>query len=688
MKRRLFSIPLILSIFATAICSAFSVFYLDGDHNSNKVSQNLPTRLDNIEENYVLDGQGQDSDYFNVSFYPQPRYAMEIQGKLATSAMPQDYDPNSHTESNSEWSISKDGRIRSLHRQYGTNDGYWTDTPDKFLPKTYEKVFKNVTYEQIEEVGIPESKMGDSGDWQLHFTGWTANVNIAALLGYGGQGDYDLFDFMTSLSIIDQTAINGKFIPSEEVENHKSERSIDGTFIGDKQIAIYPIFSTGKDYADYEGENGNQYLEKYRSNAIQLQSMGNNSSYNRYLSRNDTNPDSITDDYYYTTTIRANEGDPNYKISIAPVIEKGWYGSWPSVENILPTDETGKTLQGVYNVYVYLINQFEYQEYNATYPSNGITEIPDCLKDLSVQFTKSFNGTVTGDYDYSDDWWPWTHEYHDYGFYCYVYVERIYEYKVLGGSSSSFDYFNSLNPYLYRKSNQEKNTFISNNIPYYDTDYTFEYHPTGGKRSIYKRNIFTVAAAERNISYSIEIDNSGGDGFIGDALLEKPKIASSEALTDGDYFIFDNTEGTNYSDVLLKFKVPGNYIIRAKAEYSTDPNDGHQISTVKVSAKQSPNNFFVKVFSKDTVLPVDANGFVIHDTTPTLYQAVNVRVGLKLNQLQFIKTGGDSTVYSVKDILQENYLFMNHANGRIVDETELGKFTISKNYIFYLIPKN
>ena len=283
--------------------SVFSLFYFSLN-TSATIGGEENLLVDDIAENYNMDPSDRlASDYYEVSFFPNPRAATASDANsihnyylnytdIPTTSTSQSsltgwgqvfYSGNDQATYGKQLSYSSSGQeyIQENDNEkyyfgnyfYGTGtlfDGYWgnyvnksddnseqppvssyavTDKNNFAKPidrTVYQAVTPSLLYE-IENTYQPATATRDQGQWPMTFNGWSYSQNVAANHGYGWQGDFKLYDFGMDLEAYDMMKPDGTIATEAE----RGQPAIDGTLIGDHKVYLYAVYTSGKDYAQY-----------------------------------------------------------------------------------------------------------------------------------------------------------------------------------------------------------------------------------------------------------------------------------------------------------------------------------------------------------------------------------------------------------------------------------------------------
>lgn len=758
----------------------YSTFYFNTEVSS---SPNVDVAVNNIAQNY---GRSENSnDYYDVYVFPQPRYASKNSYEvLENSEIKYNfYTPNaanmfvSELDRNGKFTYTENNRKISGHS--GLIDCYWSsatlnlekefDKLDEFgeadsydlyknVIDNYKKryndkeiidsmnykkisnVYKRLTIQQLEDIGTPKTAMLDSSSWTYQFTGWTANLTSAINNGYGGMQNLDLIDPLTPLSEIDSS---GK----------------DGSAPNDHVVFIYPIFAIGKDYAiekpnnqpasiDLNKGSGYDKVHKFLPLIDNYQGLGR-----VYLMKN----------IYFSEEDKKNGTNYHFSVDIATNHNNGWPGMTSSFGNsemteLFPSNGKKYTVSnapiisdiGYYNVYT-IIKTNERSDYWAGDGSNLNSSFVDYvdsdtynkLLDQNSYFDNIKNVTSnivkryysTNSIKLGNDWLGRTY-YLD--FKMWVFVERVYEYKITGGPADTFDYFSMSSPTIFKiepPTNAPQSTYIeyftAENVYFNSSELTFKYKydtvtPDGQPTTvtnIYRETIFTLAADNENsdLSYSI---TPIANPIINQDLKEEYKYSDTYlekavgGKTLGPGIDYTYTYEDKLHNQILKVTDPGYYDFYFEVEYDTDET----IKEIRVACRKVADvvayvklvNYVNKGDKFNRIQPLSGNFIDIdgkksgssesgpfdkavsnyyngtsnefYYTTPSISTNTDF---VQLNSITFDKikasTGEKVGEVSLATILGNNYELVDHTTGLTVDINSNSVIRLS--HIFYIREK-
>lgn len=621
MKKTYFLIIIIIFSLLNAVLVGYSTFYFNTEVSN---SPNVDVAVNNIAQNY---GRNTNSaDYFDVYFFPQPRFAsknnpLNYQPQLTDM----NYDFKFHYEMGRKtsgdgglidgyWSSSK----LNLEKEYDLNANgdadsqiIYSNTIDRYMDNlfpngltleeineamNYRKitnVYKRLTIQQIEEIGNPKTAMLDRSNWTYQFTGWTANQSSAINNGYGGMKDFALIDSLVPLSIIDSTTSTGEVLSGDALNTaiNNGEKGIDGSLIGDRKVYIYPIFAIGKDYSVGD-------IPSVQPSSFDLSKDKGYNQVHKFLSYKQENLNHQVKGYYETKNIYYSEQDSSpYKFKADMVMNSGWGGVDNKVSDLPVFTSSGSTNltfgnypvideAGYYNVYCVILTNVNssFIDYG-TVNDKDVNFLYDVFKSRTSNIHHYFlaKGYVNG---YEVGIWTW--------------VERVYEYKIIGGPADTFNYYSLSAPLIYNISKNGTGVnyseeYIVDNVLFNSEDSTFKYKHTyvndeGLEQTVvneYKETIFTLAADNSGVNYTVNINNSPSINNT----FEDPKqhyngnylrsaIGGKQISDTVDYtYTFADT----LQNKLLKVTEPGYYDFYFKVNYINEEINNIEVSARKVS---------------------------------------------------------------------------------------------------------
>lgn len=621
-----------------SVTFAYSYFVFD-----TRESEDEPKVLvDDIYENYNLTTVGTlQEDLYTVYFMTQPIVANES-------------DPINQTPRTNLSTTRNNSGSNVYQTTYGSGgkyDGFFespttieTDDPELgktsvttssatvkneeiYYLKKAENVFQGLTTDLLDAVGRPLCYKADNGGWNgiidsnysnstydLTFVGWSNNKSVASTDGYASQADFHIVDTRTPLSVYD----------TEE----------DGSDADDNIIYLYAIYTSGKDYSktgDYP-----DIKNRYDAVNIRMYDTGNPNASGKtdFWPTREVTSDGREYFAFKNLSITDEQINQNlsFGISAAPVNDDGWDNDWldagggendPKRYGV----DWGISNAGHYNIYVFVFCDRDYYdgagtraslinghnnevlrnvqtEYN-NWSSSSITS--NFLSDKNIVSSGNSNGLIS--YDKERD----NYEFGDVVLYgpsnhlggFYFYVERIYEFKMLGGNKETFDYDDTSLNYFFDQDGSNT-TFEAHNVFFnnmgIEKTYTFEDKST----LTTTHAVFGVVHEKTFPTYNFK-------------LTENAEIYIKPAVEGDDYTL---SEGSPHSDELagklFKMTFTGYYDFKIKVEYKEDG----EISEVTLDIDVRHSDMFIKITDKDLVDRSD-DMFIIHKDFDSNYQRVN-----------------------------------------------------------------
>lgn len=709
MKRLLTLITILVISCVNFVLVGYSTFFFN---TSTSLSPNIDIAVNNIKQNY---GRTENqNDYYDVYFFPQPRFAEKS-------------DPLTYVPGQANINGSNADN-RNSHGTGGVFDGYWNDmvtSPSKivsgnsstfnnnnlpivkqeaFQPRKIENVYKRLTLHQLQNIGEVMTAMVDKEYWTYNFAGWTASKTSAINNGYGGMANLDLLDPFVQLSELDKT-------------------NDDGSDINDHIIYVYPIFVIGKDYSlSYNNQPSSVVLNG-----------GADTNYVPYEQDKDLY---MIKNIPYTE--QNKENNDKFTISIDLTGYDGWMGgdSEPvddtSMLNLTTNlNESLKNLSiiddvGYYNVYLSIksnivkaVNLMEWINYkNTGYIDSG--ENYD-LNDKNYLYNKIskdtsniiFSSYGNGHFEYSSSIYNHTVDYS-----IWICVERVYEYKIIGGPSMSFDYTNENSPLLFKLNettstgqNQYKEYYEAQNV-FFNSEDSFRYkHIFEDGTSVtnaYRETMFTIAASNQRVDYKVTFDDNPE---INNTLDPEEQYGGYLRKAIGGQTISNSVDYTfKESDYLadkgLCVTEPGYYDLHIVVTYGDDEN----IQEITVSARKVSN---VTVYIKfveyndngeefNRIQPASGENFIDINLNPFkevlvdyygsdekyYYTTDSIDINTTFSSLKNVtlskidlKTNSVIEKITVNDLLNKGYKIIDHTTGSDVDFEMTNVVRLS--HIFY-----
>lgn len=713
MKKRRLIVTLFTFLVAivVTVSTGFSIFYL----NSAQTTDQAPIKVDDIEENYALADSLNNEDYYDVYFFVDETYAQE---NLSVDGMISRAPSN---DFNFGW-IEPNDNVTYYGKQ---NITYYKsgDYKDNEKPPYKEQknsaaigwakltVYRSISVEQFNSLGTPVTNRVDNNGWVLMFSGWTANKSAASNCISHRQGNFDYVDAFSSLQVIDS-------------------QTIDGSEANDHVVFLYPIWTTGKDYDKTETEQ-----------QVVVRLFGDNNEL--YFSQDGNYNDAH---YTYKNLTLENDELNDYKLQVSvmgwqqdwlnsSVYSKSWKGPWYGTED---TEDSLFNSPGTYNIHAFVFNQIfesgdvQHQSSNEYFNHISNNELENCFGDVEGVIVNTLTIQYQGD-NIPSDTNLGADKTGNSTFVCYVLIERVYEFKVLGGPFSTFYYEDKSTRHFFDGQIFEDNFDSSiddskeysveyglNNV-FIDTahEFTDTHVSSEGNRvtGVFRSNVFTIDfwdglweseitsfSAEELASINAFNNTDQYQTISDDGLLQRATCQTegdtSTISDDFDYHLTTNAEALRD---MLKITETGLYNFRIQVVYkrmtygSSFEELTNYVSRVKIAVAPVENEYFVKIFQNDNfryyehrnenngIDQYTNTGFVDHFSGN--YQDNALLQHLVFNQqTQFAGTMQtvDSGVFDVDSYLNklasQNKALFDHVTG----EQVTSGFLLDRNHIFYI----
>ncbi len=690
MKKRRLIVTLFTFLVAivVTVSTGFSIFYL----NSAQTTDQAPIKVDDIEENYALSDSLNNEDYYDVYFFVDETYAQQ---NLSVDGM-----INRAPDTRYHWSNLNSNVTYYQDNGDGTSYGWAKLT-----------VYRSISVEQFDSIGTPNTSVTDTRDYTLMFSGWTANKSAASDCISHRQGNFDYVDAFSSLQVIDS-------------------QTTDGSEANDHVVFLYPIWTTGKDYSQTD-RTQHQAVVRLFGNGSELY-FAQEGSYNdaHYTYRNLTFENDELNDYRLQVSVMGWRQD--YFGTSA--YSTSWNGSWYGNEQI------GASLfnsPGTYNIHAFVFNQVfesrdvQHQSSNEYFNYIKNNELRNCFDSVDGVIVNTLTIQYTGD-DMPDINLGVVAQTGLSTFVCYVLIERVYEFKVLGGPFSTFYYEDkstrhffdgqifedNFNPLIgsdeYSVTYGLNNVFIDTAHEFTDTHVSSEGTKVTG---VFRSNVFTIdfwdglweskitsfsddeLASINAFNNTDQYQTISGDGLLQSAIYQTEGDTST--ISDGyDYHLTTNAEALRD---MLKITETGLYNFRIQVVYermtygSSSEELTNYVRQVKIAIAPVENEYFVKIFQNDNfryyehrnenngIDQYTSTGFVDHFSGN--YQDNTLLQHLVFNQqTQFagiMETvyGGEFDVDSyLNQLASQNQALFDHVTG----EQVTSGFQLDRNHIFYI----
>ncbi len=436
-----------------SVGTAFSLWYFG---ETQPVSKKADTKdyIDDVKPNYKFS-----VNLYDVYFFPNKGYIDLILGSSMTSTILQSgrdaveavLDTYNATAATNYWKNNRSTYSKaSNYRNTSVGAdffGYWDgETGDAKYAYKHITVETALTQAQFESIGQPKTKALDHNSWPTSFGGWTCyaqNAKKWSLLTYGDFKYAKLFEPLRTINEVADTTI-------------AANRSIDGSYVGNKIVFLYPVFSAGGT-ATYAPDNISGLKTVLRIHGNSTYTHTNGTSYNDefHMSRSGTTENNTSIYTYHNLLVDSKSiyyldfallntiyysfgaGGPgwlNYVVGTNVDISSKTSDAskLSSLDALFIGSESGKTNpsgsqsfgEGLYNVYAYV----HYNDYPAGYTSNVSTDFNNVTTATTpLKLCQTYGGTSRARYNgyYS------SYSYVD----IYVKIEKIDSFH-LGGISS------------------------------------------------------------------------------------------------------------------------------------------------------------------------------------------------------------------------------------------------------------
>ena len=683
------------ALLATSLGVGFGLFYTSG---AESLDENADVRVDDIEENYALKDSNQSSGYYDVYFFPQEQ--------AAKAQNPESYTPVQDDVSgywHDSMALPEDAVAQNGDSRYG----YRMIT-----------VYRSMSYEQFNTIGLARTADQDKNEWRpwtFGFSGWTADKAAAVDNILHRQGDFKYVDAFNSLTLLDQS-------------------DADGSQAGDHKIYLYPIYTTGKDYS--QPTSNQQPLIRINDSQDPARGTGDTSQGDLFFSQEGTGDGSLF--YYNNLTVTESDiTNDRYNLSVHPIYTKR---SWGSVQSDgwgagVWQNYVGDLFQraGTYNIKVVLYNWI-FNNHNQNF-GDYVRYVQENL--YSEALSKKGEGVVV-------NYIPFTYAGDDTGifdpngispFVAFIFVERVYEFRLLGGPAATFNYDGDGIRHFYDgniygdgynppadQNGQFTTTYGLNNIYVDASGATFTDTALGNPDAdqgtynasgTFKTNVFTIDAqnlietsagfwTNKFLPFTAEELASMGqlDGCqyhtisSTDTLLQLADHQTSADDSDWDYTLSSNL-GDYISAFRPIFKITetGYYNFRISVTYDSDgiqeANSAilNYVSSIKIAVAPVKENHFIKIFLNDSFNTIHNDAFIDHSGTlpngnQLLYTYEFDELGGALTEdTVFTDARGGSITFG--DILNQ-YDVYDH----VTDTKVFSGMALDRNYVFYTQAKN
>ena len=660
-------------------------------------------RMDDIAENYYFASDLDANDFYTIYFFAQP-------GAASKTGSP-------------------DNKINSLNKP---ENGYWVDSSNttngsQYGYKKFENVYRQLSTEQYDTLGKLKCdfsvRTGVSDYFNGFFCGFTADENEAKNNLQGQNRGWHQSG--TNISIPKSDKLFNLNKPLSEYDSDK-----------DNKIYLYAVYTNGVDYDSNNTKNNSIMFRSDKSEPMFF--LPNKNAYTGTYDKVDldvyfTLPNILVLDDANSThsktqcvLYKKNEstGDfSNSNISFRYLNTSGNRdNSWNEVGNeiehkgLIKFIHRNITPNCYYNFYIY---------YNQR--SSTPVALPEGEGSIDSQIMASHHiiGTFKESQTISEGGWFSDARYCSYK----VYIERIYNFKLTGGITGSFDFDKSTGNVLFNKTSSSTDTYdvfetkeLSFASSYGSDDdarinrtFTFNYGSNYG--DIVSADEAAVYDSTNNPSLGIK-NPAGGDVFYG-----TEDYSGDNPLYVGN---FNKIAVTNYADQngsfpendkaqklpVITIAHPGVYKIRARVYYANGVPSAIKISVAYL------RGLFIEVFENNPSNLITGTEFINHSNPP--YKAFFNYQSNPLQPDEMLFTDTTNNTYSLLTLLDkynegkteaEKYNgFYDHVGGKNIcfdarrdsktlknaegkplkgqftldgGETWIDEFPVSKNFIFY-----
>ena len=651
-------------------------------------------RMDDIAENYYFASDLDAKDFYTIYFFAQPGAAP----KTGTPAE----------------------KISGLNK---STNGYWVDPSNtidgtQYGYKKFENVYRQLSPEQYDTLGELKCNFQDKHDAIGFFCGFTADETEAGNNLQGTSGARK-----ANISIPNSASLFNLNKPLSEYDSDK-----------DNTIYLYAVYTNGVDYNNTQNNSimfkipeYDEYPMFFLPHKNKYEAAYNSEDLDVYFTLPNIRvlKDTETKSLYQNVIYKKESGFAS-ALSFRHLDNNGdRSNNWYPVGTDAPTlaDFINNNIQAncYYNFYIYY-NQRKGTNTSVLNPSSN-TELAKIEKQITsskhIINTKEETKTRTikiGALSLID---------HNISYYYKFYIERIYNFKLTGGITGSFDFNKSTGNVLFNKTSSSTNTYdvfetkeLSFASSYGSDDdarinrtFTFNYGSNYG--DIVSTDEAAVYDSTKNPSVGIK-NPAGGDVFYG-----TEDYSGDNPLYVGN---FNKITVTNYADQngsfpendkaqklpVITIAHPGVYKIRARVHYKDGVPDEIKISVAYL------RGLFIEVFNSNPSNLITGTEFINHSNPPYKaffnYQSNPLKPDDKLFQ------DNDGNMYSLLTLLRDKYKdkdyngFYDHVGGKNIrfdarrdnttftdsngnplkgqftldgGQTWIDEFPITKNFIFY-----
>lgn len=731
----------------TLVGTGFGLFYV-GDTDPVSVD-NIGTRVDDIEENYILEDAGVNQDnYYDVYFFCTP-YAAQVDPSRLIELAPGRGGNGYPSNVDYYW---WDGDVSSAQESQSSFNSHYQNNGWRKI-----RVYRSISVDQFDNIGTPVAGSdyygwdSDTTRWPLDFSGWTANRSAAADIintssANYNQGNFDYVDAFSPLSQIDSG-------------------NVDGSGANNNVVFLYPIFTTCKNYNKNNSEGKDLDSSSPQQPPVRLM-FSNPSGYkgegHYFLSQEGQNNDSV---YSYKNLTIGEDDLDKFRLEVSTMQwttrasiggsssshEIEWTSSWSSTGQTKLVD-----LPGTYNISVRLYNQpydknedslnsYALSKYNEAREEDDFGVVVKELVLTNIDLTQETIGQMARDgvavtIDYGTTSQPgvkekapkawvssrrlWKRDINGIsGFLCYIQVERVYEFHLLGGPYGTFNYDET--QYFYEggigitDTDPKTRTFGLNNV-YFDasertfTDTYVGVGDEGNRIGIFRNNVFTIdfmnTVWANNIqaftadelaainSYANNVYQEQDPNYVSiddeneSALLQTAVAKINPNDTDYDYQL-SNVSRPEAVRTLLKITETGYYNFRIQVKFKSTTSTSNlesYVDSIKIAVSPVKSDYFVKIYRNDNFsrLYSDASGdhgFINHNGplpsgNELLYTATFDKFGSPLSLIPFNSADNLEINKPFDSILEKYGQIYDHVTHNLVDRNMI----IEKNCVFFV----
>ena len=639
-------------------------------------------RMDDIAENYYFASDLDANDFYTIYFFAQP-------GAASKTGTPDD-------------------KIKNLNKP---ENGYWDDSSNttngsQYGYKKFENVYRQLSTEQYDTLGKLKCDFQDRERYKGFFCGFTADVNEAennlqeSFLGLNNKISLPKSDKLFNLNK-----------PLSEYDSDK-----------DNKIYLYAVYTNGVDYNSNNTKNNSIMFNSSGSEPMFF--LPNKNAYTGTYDKVDldvyfTLPNILVLDdansthnktqcvLYKKDVSTGDFSDSSIKFRYLDTRgnrDTSWnkVGDEKEPKNLIKFIHTNITPNCYYNFYIY---------YNQK--SSEPVALDESI-DSKIKASHHIIGTFDEENRIIDGSRICSYR---------VYIERIYNFKLTGGITGSFDFNKSTGNVLFNKTSSSTDTYdvfetkeLSFASSYGSDDdarinrtFTFNYGSNYG--DIVSADETAVYDSTKNPSLGIK-NPAGGDVFYG-----TEDYSGDNPLYVGN---FNKITVTNYADQngsfpendkkqklpVITIAHPGVYKIRARVHYKDGVPDEIKISVAYL------RGLFIEVFDSNPSNLITETEFINHSNPP--YKAFFNYQSNPLKPNDELFQDKDGNKYSLLTLLRDKYPdcdgFYDHVGGKNIrfdarrdnttfkdsngnplkgqftldgGQTWIDEFPITKNFIFY-----